>query len=122
MKCHSLFTRWESGSSCIELNPDPPSIEEARPFYVKISKRGWIPISMLVFARDERHALERIIRALKEMDDTNYLNSYGEEALNRRRARTILEEIEDGSLISEVKSFDISSMSCQVNWASNGGI
>lgn len=121
-KAHSLFTVWENGSFFTEINPDPPSLEEAKPFWVLIRGSGWIPISHLVFARNKEHALDRVLTALKEMTNSSYRDSHGGKSSSHRHAEQILNDLDKKDLISDVSEVDITKLAYKVNWASNGGI
>ena len=83
-----------------------------KPYIVRASKSNWIPINLLIFAEDEKDALERVrkgFRAIKERSDWEYTMS---------RIDALMELIENDKYI-EVEAFDMK-YSCQINWDSRG--
>lgn len=119
---YSMFGYWTNGSNYVELNPDPPTPEEARPFVVEVRGGNWIPISVLVFARDAEQAWHRVEISLQEMAASTYIDSCGDPPRSTKTARRILNELATSAMQKLVRPFDITRMSAKVNWASNGGI
>lgn len=119
---YSQFSYYPDGNRSVEVNPDPPSPEEARPFHVAISDPSYIPVSILVFARDKKHALSRVRQALVECRDKQYVPEYGLSDLHRERAQKFLDAIDTGSMLVEVNPLDVALICAKVNWASNGGL
>jgi len=113
---YSIFSYWSDGSSQHEVNPDPPAKGEARPFHVAIFGPRYIPISALVFARDEAHAAERVRAALRKVAES----SFG--GLSADRARDVRTRMDSGEYTLTVEPFDTDRIACHVNWASNGGL
>jgi len=119
---HSLFSYWKTGSVCVEVNPDPPSAEEAKPFHVAISTEGWIPVSILVFGRDSKHAVSRVRQALVECRDGQRDDAVD---MGERRARIqrFIDAIDKkNSMRVEANRLSTDLICAKVNWASNGGI
>lgn len=118
----SLFSYWDRKSGYqIEVNPDPPSTAEAKPFHVVIEEEHWIPVSILVFARDEGHARSRVKSALSiclKKNPKSFMADHG------RRYLAVLAGKEDpkGSLVATIKPLGVGMICANVNWASNGGL
>lgn len=112
----SLFRRWKNGNHNEVGVVDPPSPEEAKPFHVLGHGNGYIPISMLVFARDADHALERVLVSLRWMTELPYGST------SKCRATQYLKEIANGELTMYVAPYDVRLIAANVNWAGNGGI
>lgn len=115
-----LYRYWKNGSEQVEVNPDPPKPEEAKPFHVVIQGKGWIPVSELVFARNETHAANRVKTALKECAEGakgNTASSFGPPPHGR-----VLRELASGELQLTVRAIDVTRITAKVNWASNGGL
>jgi len=98
---------------------------EGEPFAIRISAKCWIPISIMIFAKDEDDAKQRILNAIKayvnrcseQIKSCNTLNSscsYYELLLNR--CNRILEIVENGGM--KVERFDKRYIA-KVPWAAN---
>jgi hypothetical protein len=121
--CHSLFSYWSDGDHRHELHPDPPSKEEAKPFHVVAHNEVWIPISVLVFARDEDHARDRVENALQQMSERDYDQKWPHPVSTKgSRAARILDDIRAGHLDVLVEPYDTDLLCAAINWSSNGGI
>jgi len=118
-KAVSLFRYWKDGNTDVAVNPDPPSATEAKPFHVVIRGEGWIPVSILVFARDESHALSRVRQSITEVLNKSYKDPFrGDHA---RRFLAALDG-QDSDMAVEVRLLNTDVICAQVNWASNGGL
>lgn len=127
----SLFQYCPDGDESVDVNPDPPMPNEARPFHVVIRSAGWIPVSILVFARDEEHALSRVQQALITCRDKQRLPEFGEYDVAQRvreRAQLYLDAISGTGLDHgkpmwlEVRPLDVGLICAKVEWAANGGL
>lgn len=122
---YSLFSYWKDGNTHVEVNPDPPSAQEALPFHVAIFDASYIPVSILVFGRNKTHALSRVRQALAECRDGQYRKKPDPHGLSdelRKRAQKYLNAIDKGTMRVTVEPFDVATISAKVNWAENGGI
>lgn len=120
----SYFHTWSSGSKRYVASPDPPDLSEARPFVVQANSGCLIPMSVLVFARDEQHAVSRVLAALKECCDKDYRGQEGVDKgkwLSRGRQYELLAKIEKGEYTMFVQPLDTALMP-SIEWASNGGL
>lgn len=110
---------WESSSDWVEIHAEPPTPGEAHPFHVMLRGDGWIPVSLLVFARDEVHACRRVVASLLKV-----IEQQGEIDVSRGRAlaQRILREAGEGNLRWHVEPYDTALLCAKVNWARNGGI
>ena len=123
----SFFTYYTDGNTVFECNPLPPHPDaiDTRPYVVRIRGDHYIPINVIVFARDQNHAVERVQAGLKECAEKDYRTSaprqdkYGD--LYWHRAVDIIKDMADGKLEVLVERFD-ERMICKVQWASNGGL
>ena len=113
-----IFSYWSDGSTRHEVHPDPPAKDEARPFHVAVFGDRYIPVSVLVFARDAAHAEKRVRAALRDMIEKSY-DTAGLSASRAQEARTGLAS---GEYTLTVEPFDTDRIACNVNWASNGGL
>lgn len=117
-----MFTYYAAGNhEHRELHPDPPTPEEAKPFHVMARGTGHIPISYLVFARDADHAVSRVMEGLRLMVEKNGYDPTRSLPLGVQRATGYLADIVTGKLKVTVAPFDTARISCEVNWAANGG-
>lgn len=121
-KAEGLFHYWRNGNTSIEVNPDPPKPEEARPFHVAVLGKGYIPISYMVFARDEKHARSRVAQALAICAAEQYVSKDPYNPNEPHRAVQILADLEAKKLQMTVEAVDTDRICAQVNWASNGGL
>lgn len=118
-----LFTYFSDGNTQVAVNPDPPTAKEAKPFHVLWRGSGWIPVSVLVFARDAKHAKARVHAAMVACRDGQYV----EEDEDRRAMQTqnrcalMLESLDAGKLVVHCKPVDVARIIASVNWAANGG-
>jgi len=110
------FRYYTTGSTWEDAEPDPPSPEEAKPFHVLAHSDHYIPISVLVFARDADHARARVMAALREALEKQHRPDTFE------RAKKHLEEIENGDMVMHVQPYDIKWIRTKVIWAGNGGV
>lgn len=113
----SAFGYWLDGNTFETTNPDPPSPEEARPFIVSAQKPSWIPLFLMVFARDAEHAKARVLAALEECKAKDY-HGKGSRWGEPSRAIRLLDEIESGALTFDAHPADIAVMS-RASWAGN---
>lgn len=127
----SLFQYWKNGSESVEVNPDPPSPRDAIPFHVVIRSDGWIPVSILVFAQNDKHALSRVRQALVTCRDKQYKprrDDYGTSAEHRRKAQLFLDALDGkgrdckGRMWVECRPMDVAQICAEVVWASNGDL
>lgn len=127
----SLFSYWTDGNTEVECDPDPPRPEEARPFHVVIRDDGWIPVSILVFARDEEHAASRVRQALVTCRERQYVSESEHDRSGKVREFTTrwIEAIDargqrrkKSRMWCEVSPLDTARMVAEVVWASNGGL
>lgn len=125
----SLFYYYLDGSTVIDVNPDPPSKEEAKPYQVVVQDgdrtHAHIPISYLIFATDEVHARQRLEKALDTLANEAQvrLDKYGEAVSNNcSRAKDLCRWIVEGKYFVTVYLLDTDVICCKVNWASNGGL
>jgi hypothetical protein len=120
----AMFTYWKDGSTQIEVHADPPAKGEAKPFHVMARSKSYIPVSILVFARDAEHAKQRVIKSIAECAEKQYTEdaSYGVSRESKRRGQTLLDGILDGTFTVTVDEYDVTRISCRVEWASNGGV
>jgi len=116
-----LFSYWTSGSSCHYLAEDPCQAgEPCLPFHVALRGDGYIPLSLLVFARDAVHARARVEATLRKCyalgkpyrDQPHVTPSHGTH---------LIEQMDRGDLVWHVAEYDTSKIAAKVNWASNGG-
>lgn len=122
----SAFTYWtKRGGEQIRVNAEPPTAEEAKPFYVCIRSKRWIPIFVLVFARDEEHAIVRVRRSLEECRDKDWR---GEEGVNDgswlnepNRAWDLLKRLEADEFEVSAKPYD-TSVIAKITWACNNTV
>ena len=122
-EAYSLFYYYSSdGNTSVEVNPDPPKPEEARPFHVAIRGEGYIPLSCLVFARDAKHARSRVAQALAICATEQYVSTDPYNPNTPHRAVRILAELEAKKLKLTVQPMDLERICANVNWASNGGL
>lgn len=110
------FRYYTDGSTSVDAEPDPPAPEEAKPFHVIARGDHYIPISVLVFARDADHARERVMAALREALEKQHQPDTFE------RAKRHLKELADGTMTIHVHPYDTKWMRAKVIWASNGGV
>lgn len=111
-----FFSYWKDGNTHCEVRNSHAGINP-KPFHVQVAKDHYIPISILVFAESEEHAWYRVRKAAMESCDKHY---------NQERMESLRYLIEDidmqtGEYTVTIKPFDVDSISCKVNWASNGG-
>lgn len=125
MKAFSLFKCRDSSGKWCELNPDPPLAEEARMFQVTVRTVGkinsWVPISSIVFARDELHAESRIRAALAQTAVEHPVDAH----LNvnsAKRAQRIIAGLRSGNMSLTVAPADVASLAYMFNWSLGGGI
>lgn len=112
------------GSAEQAYNDDPPNPEEAKPFHVVLRDRSHIPVSLLVFARDEEHAVRRVassIRQAHEVLKDKVDRTYGTPPLDRVRAEMLV-ALMDSEGWWECAPVDTSRIVAEVIWASNGGL
>ena len=123
LRPHGLFHYTKTGSDDVGVCPDPPAKDEAKPFHVMVRKKGVIPISYLVFARDAKHAESRIRTALATMvREYTYKDTYGARSPSYERAKAYVDGLASGEYVMYVEPYDTDLLACEVNWASNGGI
>lgn len=72
---YPLFSYTTNGNDHIHTAPDPPSVAEAKPFHVAARTDAWIPISVLVYARDAKHAKQRILLGEYPLRPSNELST-----------------------------------------------
>lgn len=101
----------------VEIEIDPPTEEEAKPYFVCIRGNGYIPVSLLVFGRSGEHALHRVLESLQMVVEKGE-----KETCSVRVARKILQELEVKTMTASVQPFDVRKIACQVIWSSNGGL
>ena len=118
---YGIFSYWSDGNHQHELHPDPPTKEEARPFQVVFRDEHWIPISVLVFARDAKHARHRVETALQKMVELDRASHEWAGAGPYRAAR-IISDVQAGMLAVHVEPFNTDLLCARINWATNGGI
>lgn len=122
-RASSAFTYWTDGSNQVAAEPDPPSPEEAKPFVVRgETGNAWRPINVIVFARDEEHAVARVRAALEQARELDYKGAQGRQGgtspIGPNQAFKLLDLVESGEMTLTVAPYDVAVMT-KVAWASN---
>ena len=69
----------------------PGEVDECSLFIVQLRSECWVPVSVVLYARNEEHAKERIIRSIQEVAHKEYKHNHND------RAFRLLEEISNPS-------------------------
>lgn len=118
---YGVFAYYPDGQTQVEVHPDPPTPEEARPFYVVWGGESWMPITVLVFARDVEHAKARVRAALVACREGAKAWKDKHDYVHTHQAVRILEEEAAGRLTVACVPVDIARIIAEVVWAGNGG-
>ena len=121
-----LLGYWETGNDHHHLNLDPvPPGEPSIAFHVQLRGDHCIPLSLLVFARDEKHAVGRVEKTMRACAKAGA--AYRAREKERPAGNTdsrglmLLRQLDAGELTWYVEPYDTTRMAAEINWASNGG-
>jgi len=92
-----------------------------KPFICQINPKGWVPLSCLLFAKDEQDAKDKIRQVIEyaKVDNQNYLDGLtGYWKQNSDYHSDKIKQIEDLMDILEVFPAD-TTMAFHIGWASN---
>lgn len=84
---------------------------EGEPYVVTISNKNWIPVSVVVFAKDEKDAISRIIKGIKYRYQISSEGSF-----DKRHAKKVLNLVEEGYIEAEKMN---KRLITKAPWASN---
>lgn len=116
-----LFNYWTSGSDNHHIAMDPPKKgEPCEAFHVALRGDAWIPVSLLVFARDAEHARSRVEETLRECHKRGEPYRLKKDE-GESRGAMLLHRLDAGELTWHVEPYDTNRLAASINWASNGG-
>lgn len=114
-KLYSLFSYYPDNGYRVDVNPDPPKPHEARPFWVLIRGKSWVPVTALVFARSEQHAEARIRSAIRICNEHHV-------GVRPHWGKNVEPGIESGEFELSVQPADVAQLAFKANWSDEGGL
>lgn len=105
----NAFRPWINGNKQEDVFVGDPT---GKPFIVRASKGGWLPINILIYAQDSQDAYERVKKGLRKTKDLQYPSEH-----IGNRYESLYELICNGEI--EVEEFD-KKYACRINWDSRG--
>jgi len=107
---------WRDGNTIMEVQVALKDPAQAKPFVVRLSRKGWIPVNVIVMGADEDEAVDRLLAALRYCVEHEYdRDRAGLDPQNRR----ILNEFNQGKLEVEAVHFNPFSI-VKCDWCSHG--